>query len=389
MKDREKCPKAALVTWCYKGEANYGQVLQCYAMQRVIQHLGFDVIVIQYRKPEEKERLSWWWKAKSFIGLYELWYRLTKVEQRADIRIMRFVQFIRKNICLSKQCYTKEQVEKECENCSVLFCGSDQIWNPLRYDDIYLLHFGTLSQKRIAYAPSGVFVENTSTEFVYKKIGQCLDSFDLITIREKESIDILSKYTRKKIVDVVDPTLLISKKEWNQIARKQLSKEPYIFCYFLGRFRAYKMLLKKIMREYRVSKVLFVTSGFYKEENELNADVYFRSVKGAGPSEFLALIRDAQAVCTDSFHGIAFSIIYQKQFYMLGRNIPQKDFWASTWRQHNLLEKTGIQGQQTINCLKDLELWKKIDYSDVHLELLWREAEQILSPALADCFAVN
>ena len=389
MKNREKRPKAALVTWCYRGEANYGQVLQCYAMQRVIQLLGFDVAVIQYRKPDEKEYLYRRWKSKLLIGLYELWYRLVKVEHRADIRIIRFIQFIRKNIRLSRQCYTKEQVEKESENCSALFCGSDQIWNPLRYDDIYVLHFGALSQKRIAYAPSGVFVENTSTETVYKKIGRCLDSFDLVTVREKESIDILDKYTRKKIVDVVDPTLLVTRKEWDQIARGQLSKEPYVFCYFLGRFRGYKMLIKKIMREYKVNKILFVTSGFYKEENELNADTYFRSVKGVGPSEFLALIRDAQAVCTDSFHGIAFSIIYQKQFYMLGRNIPQKDFWASTWRQSNLLEKVGIGGQQTISCLKDLERWKKIDYSNIHLEMLWKEAEQILSPVLADCFTID
>lgn len=389
MKKREKRPKAALVTWCYRGEANYGQVLQCYAMQRIIQHLGFDVTVIQYRKPDEKEHLYWRWKSGVLSGLYELWYRLAKVERRVDIRIVRFIQFIRKNIHLSRQCYTKEQIEKECDNCSVLFCGSDQIWNPLRYDDIYVLNFGTLSQKRIAYAPSGVFVENAFTESVYKKIGQCLDSFNLITVREKESIDILNKYTTKKITDVIDPTLLVTRKEWDKIAREKLSREPYIFCYFLGRFRAYKMLLKKIMREYGADKVLFVTSGFYKKENELNADVHFCSVKGAGPSEFLALIRDAQAVCTDSFHGIAFSIIYQKQFYMLGRNIPQKDFWACTWRQNNLLEKAGIQSQRVISCLKDLELWEKIDYSNIHLDLLWRETEQMLRPVLADCFTIN
>ena len=251
MNKRKKSSKAAIVTWCYdNGKTNYGQILQCYAMQTIMQRLGYNTKVIRYRKREHDEAVSWERKPQAVINLYELAYRLIRVEKKLDVRILRFVTFIGRNIFLSRQCYTKEQVEKECGDCEVLVCGSDQIWNPAWFQDVYALNFGKDSQKRIAYAPSGVMIENERNKKVYRQLGKYIDRFDLVTVREKKSIAILEKYTKKKIRDVWDPTLLLTQEDWNRVSAGSVTGKPYIFCYSLGRLRAHKVLLKYIMKKY-------------------------------------------------------------------------------------------------------------------------------------------
>lgn len=379
MNRRTRREKAALLTWCYNnGKTNYGQILQCYAMQTMIQRLGYEVKLIRYRKKTPDEKLGNGCCFVPINDLYELWYRLKKVEGKVDIRIIRFIWFIKKYIHLSRQCYTKEQVETECKDCKVLFCGSDQIWNPVWFDDVYALNFGRDGQKRIAYAPSGILVENDQSRDVYRGMGKYLERFDWISVREKKSVEILKKYTEKPVMDTVDPTLLLSRKDWDKVATHRLSEEPYIFCYSLGRLRPNKLLVKRIMKRYDAKKVLFTTSGHYENESEQESGGCFFSVDTAGPSEFLALIRDAEAVCTDSFHGLALSLIFKKQFYIFERNDPDIAVWASMLRQENLLEKVGITDKRIMRNVTDIERMEPIDYKKVRTTGYWKQIKEQL-----------
>lgn len=375
---RKKISKAAILTWCYNGQINYGQIFQCYAMQRFVQKLGYAPKVLRYRKPDKVERFpgkkQQGWRA----DLYELWYRFVKVEHKINIRIIKFIWFIGKNISLSRQCYTKEQVERECKDCKVLFCGSDQIWNPIVFDDTYFLNFGQEEQKRIAYAPSGIWKENRQPEEFYERIKEYLERFDIITVREEESKEILRNYTEQTITVVVDPTLLLTQKEWNGVASVCRIKEPYIFCYFLGRIRPHRTLLTEIMKMHNVEKIYFTTPGYFEEENRLNQDEYFYSKEDVGPAEFLAMIRGAQAVCTDSYHGLIFSVIYQKQFYIFDRSTPYRHSGENLSRQESMLKKIGIEMQCRIRCKKDLKNIKKIDYASVDLEKCRLETKKLL-----------
>lgn len=382
MDKKRKNSRAAILTWCYQDEINYGQILQCYAMQIMVKRLGFRPVVIRYRRKETEERH---WNSRNFgilTDLYELWYRLTKAEYKIDLRMIRFIRFIKDNMTLSRQCYTKEQVEKESGDCEILFCGSDQIWNPLCFDDAYYLNFGTNEQKRIAYAPSGIWKDNRQSEQFYKEIGEYLDRFDVVTVREKESVNILKEYTRQKITDTVDPTLLLSPEEWNQAAAGQPEKEPYLFCYFLGRLRAHKTLLKRIRRELGVEKILFITPGEYAEENSLNADEEFIPVNDAGPAEFITLVRYAQAIATDSFHGLAFSVIYQKQFYIFDRNTRYKHPGVNMARQENLLSQIGVRERRIVRCMRDLEKLDPVDYGHIHLDRIREEARCVMEAGI-------
>lgn len=374
MRDKTERPKAAILTWCYNnGKTNYGQILQCYAMQKMVQRLGYNATVIRYRKRETDEPNYKNYQSQFMIDLYELWNRLEKVENQIDIRIVRFIEFIRNNIHLSKQCYTKEELEEECRECKVLFCGSDQIWNPVWFDDVYALNFGSTLQKRIAYAPSGVLLENKQTQEIYKKLGRCIDRFDLVTVRENESVEILKNYTKKRIEDVVDPTLLLSQEDWDQVASDMDINEPYIFCYSLGRIRIHKVLLKRIMKKYGAEKIFFITSGNYEDEKWWELDDYFSPITDAGPAEFIAWIRGARAVCTDSFHGMALSIVYQKQFYVVKRDGSDKLVGASFLRQKNLLKKIGIGEHRIVTCVKEIEMVSPINYDEIKSSQYWQD----------------
>ena len=165
----------------------------------------------------------------------------------------------------------------------------------------------------------------------------------MVTVREKESVKILKKYTKKEIIDVIDPTLLLSMEDWNY-----------------------------------VEKIYFTTPGIYERENEQNVDKRFCSLKSVGPAEFIALIRDAKAVCTDSFHGMAISIVYQKQFYIFERSMPDKHLWASSSRQRDLLEQSGIGDGRLIKSLKDLDALKEVDYHNVCTERYWNRAKSLI-----------
>lgn len=189
---------------------------------------------------------------------------------------------------------------------------------------------------------------------------------------------ILKKNTKKEVIDVIDPTLLLSMEDWNHVASKPVSKKSYIFCYFLGRLRPYKLILKNIMKKYHVEKIYFTTPGIYERENEQNVDKRFCSLKSVGPAEFIALIRDAKAVCTDSFHGMAISIVYQKQFYIFERSMPDKHLWASSSRQRDLLEQSGIGDGRLIKSLKELDALKEIDYHNVCTERYWNRAKSFI-----------
>lgn len=157
----KKCnkPKAAILTWCdNNGPTNYGQIFQCYAMQYLVRKAGFESLVIQYRKKGVQDMCLHNFSNRTVLGRflnekYERVYNRKVVEGKETLRVKRFKEFIRNYISLSAPCYTKKMVEDMTADCEILICGSDQIWNPIHFDPIWFLDFGTLSQRRIAYAP--------------------------------------------------------------------------------------------------------------------------------------------------------------------------------------------------------------------------------------------
>jgi len=374
--------KAAIITWCYdNGCSNYGQILQCYAMQCICNKLDLDPIVVKYRDRTETEVIKNRFFVAYFNYIYEKRFIIKEVEKIYNKRIGLFFLFIKQYIHQSNPCYSKKDIELETKDCDILICGSDQIWNPLWFTPVYALNFGSDQQKRIAYAPSGIAEEDVFSQKKYHELAGYLERFDAISVREKIGADILKKYTNKDVIDVLDPTFLVSPEEWDGVAAVELVKEPYIFCYSLGSIRPYKLILKRLMKRYGVSKVVYIPSNIVESGIVNQGD--FEKFEDVGPAEFLSLIKYAQAICSDSFHGMALSINYKKQFCILERAQRGSSSIANEARKYNILEKLHLENRK-ISCIKDIEELEDIDYTqiDKYLEenrdMSWKFLKSVL-----------
>lgn len=368
--------KVAILTWCdNNGVTNYGQILQCYALFKTCERLGYDTEVIYYRCKDERDVWQGISKISTVNRIYERYFKIKIVEKKYDKRIHRFRSFINKNICVSKPFYDEDSLAKYTENYDILICGSDQIWNPLWYKPVFALSFANDKQKKIAYAPSGVIMEDEYCDGIYKEITGYIDRFDAVSVREDCSVEILKKYTTKNICSVLDPSLLLTKVEWESVMSKRQEEEPYIFCYTLGALRKYKHILRYLMKKCGAKKIVYIPTNLLEDCRDEIGE--FHIVKEAGPAEFLSLIYYAEYVCTDSYHGMAMSIKFEKQFCTLGRAQDGNEYIASEERQNTLLRKVGI-GIRKVNCKKDIDCMENIDYSKVN-GVLKNEIEQSYS----------
>lgn len=306
--------KVAILTFCNRN-INYGQVLQAYAVQRIVKKYGFEPIIINYRKLHENEN-SFLLKNKQTRKLYE-WYKGILQEDTGFFGTkLKFNSFVKKNIKLSYPCYTKSEIEDFIlkNKIKFLLCGSDQIWNPAGFDPIYYLDFCNNEKDicRVAYAPS-IAEDNINSRniHIFQRMTALINKIDYVSVREEDSAKIIRTLTDKEVISLLDPTFLISKKGWDKIAAKRLCDESYIFCYIIGDVKQHKNNIEKIMQKYNTTKVVYLNA----HETNLN-DMFLKNI---GPGEFISLIKYAKAVYTDSFHGVALSINLNKEFYTCKR----------------------------------------------------------------------
>ncbi|MCD7835992.1 MAG: polysaccharide pyruvyl transferase family protein [Lachnospiraceae bacterium] len=377
----EKFPKkrAAIVTWCdNNGKTNYGQVLQCYAMQQLVNKWGYDSFVVQYRTKNDRDFIKYNFSNRNPIGrwlneLYQEQYKLKVIESYKSQRVSAFRKFVRNYIRLTSPCYTREAVEYETKDCQLLVCGSDQIWNPLNFHPIWMLNFGAEWQKRVAYAPSGIFCEDEENVACYKRMALLLENLDVITLREQLGVDILSKYTNRKMRAVLDPTLLMNCRDWDKIAVPRLIHEKYIFCYVMGSIRPHQLLLRNLKEKHYAKKIVYIPSNLV-QEGQFSDFIRYDS---AGPAEFISLIKYAEAVCTDSFHGTTLSIVYEKQFYNLKRVQEGIEKFGGSERIDDLLIRLNISSR-ALSSLKEARDIHKIEYDKVNQKLERLKKESII-----------
>lgn len=282
---------------------NYGNRLQNYALQKYIEKLGFEVETIKNEKYfNHKGSITY----RGFLFLKYLKEKLKLLIKVPMQRKKKFKDF-NKNINFSKKmvtAYTKNM----CSKFDYFIVGSDQVWKPkyLRMSDVDMLKFANSKQK-ISYAAS--FGVSQIKEEEYKQLGEGIKDFKSISVREDSGKDIILKATNREDVEVlIDPTMLISSEEWNLVSKKpKFHKErKYILTYFLGTLsKDRRNEIEKVANKYNydIINILDPQSPYY----------------GCGPSEFLYLERNAQLICTDSFHSSVFAIIYNRPFVVYDR----------------------------------------------------------------------
>jgi hypothetical protein len=237
-----------------------------------------------------------------------------------------------KNMRFSKKSETYEELEGLNSIYDVFVCGSDQIWNPMNYDPHYFLDFVKNTNAIIAYAPSFgcLDIEN---QRIRKEIEVLTKRFSYLSVREESGASILRSLGEDPLV-VLDPTLLLSKDEWLRCANKNGEGERYLLVYFLRYNPDYIKQSYSIAQKLGLKvKIIPVVKGDLKDQNAI--------LEGVGIDDFLALFNNASYICTDSFHGTIFSLIFNKQFTVFKR-FNNNEKGNQNTRIENLLHEVNL-----------------------------------------------
>lgn len=291
-------------------DMNYGQTLQAYALQAVLRNMGYDTVLLNYWSPLGQYRF----KKPFFLNRY------ADAGAGAITKQLKFDKFIHNHIRLTDICFHSKEISEVLDKNEIthLVCGSDQIWNPEGMDAVYFLEYGNRneSRRKIAYAAS-----MCSEEVFYKyrtkhpALKTLIEKVDDVSMREETGAKLVEGLIGRPVETVLDPTLLVPAKHWRRIAKKPHIKGEYVLCFFYGNGRAYEEKVKQIAARKGNSRIVSINTGplSYCAKD-------WKELKNLGPDEFIGLIDNAAAVCTDSFHGTAFSINLNKDIYCFARS---------------------------------------------------------------------
>lgn len=325
--------KIAIMTWFHY--PNFGTSLQVTALSHAIERLGYQANVIQYIP---RENLVTMHDYKNPMGYIQKINKKVIGKRNRGIlderRKRAFNEFLSTQIKLTSLCRLESELYVLNNKFDAFVCGSDQIWAPSCFNPKYYLNFVQEPNKMISYAPS-VGLSKIEDRYVRNRMKECIERFYHLSVREKQGQKLIEELCNKKATVVLDPTLLLSSDEWNTKAVKIEDKKHYILCYFLGNnkesWNHVSKLSKKIGLPVRIIPM-------FAEDVKRGFEVAF----GVGPAEFLGLVRNADFICTDSFHGTVFSILYERPFYTYER-FSNKDSNSQNSRIYNILKIVGLE----------------------------------------------
>lgn len=320
--------------------ANYGGVLQNWALQQVLMKLGHEPITIDYL-PTRSIKSFILSTIKSLI----LWFipsRRRKFLQRKYKRKYLFEGFIARHIKKTEVCYQYSMNYIEQYKLEALIVGSDQVWRPMYNDclyDMFLQFAENFKGKKIAYAAS-FGVDNWEFSDEQTKIcSSLIKQFDVISVREYSGKSLCKNYLGVDAVNVLDPTLLVSKNEYIKLCVDiPVVKERFLAAYVLDSSDE----VDKIIAEEASRRGLIVRRYSADAKAELTVE------------EWIAIFRDASFVVTDSFHGTVFSILFENPF----RCVANRD--RGNARFEDLLDKYNSG---------ELDEWRKNSFSLLNMSL--------------------
>ena len=321
-------------------------MLQCFALKETIRQMGYDVQVIDYRQPqiENSYRYHYIFDKKESNGFGALLYLLR--QQLANI--YHFYLYIRKRYYYTT--FQKSYLSLSCRcnrssiptyDCYVI--GSDMLWDSRclngQYDDVYFGDFNRNSTSTIVgYAISGSQVS----------LSKCVDNqgrlpfinnFNALSIREEILTSFVKKFTNKDIITCIDPTLLADKSIWDQLIKDHWMNKNYIVTYYIRIDKAHQLKINE-----RLKKIA---------KNEGCEIINIDAHHPMSINNFVSILKYSRYLVTDSFHGIVFSLIFQRNFSAIKLNDSHDD------RYVDLLKKLELE-----ELIVDLDFTPSIPYID-------------------------
>ncbi len=298
----------------YHRAENYGALLQAYALREFLKNCGFDAEFVDYWPQyhidhytilsyKKIKRLNFRFKVNALVWAPFRYLRKYKLQK-----------FMIKYLGLSREIKYKHD-DDVAKGYDCVIYGSDQIWrkqNEISYTGFNPWYFGSsniVAHRKISYAGSmGTVTENLEDQ---SELKEYFKNFNSISVREIDLQSLLYKLGFESEL-VSDPVFLLSIDEWRKLRKKEKSNtKKYILFYNLLNTEESVDFVKRL--QYQTSL----------EVKEINMNFKFgnigkRYVQTASIQEFIQLIDDAEYVVSNSFHGVAFSILFEKQFFVIG-----------------------------------------------------------------------
>lgn len=313
--------KIGIITF-WQSNDNYGQVLQCFALQQQLIKLGHKPFLIKYVPLQKIIRTSIAGKLWKIVQIYPIFLRLRKMQKAKQAKAFalknrqrRFDEFRENHIVTNGAIYHGlSDIQNNPPEADCYLCGSDQVWSMLLDNDenqAFYLNFGDKDTKRIAYAAS--FGRDVYPMELNGKLRDMLAKFNAVSVREKTGINICKK-VGIQAVDVLDPTLLLSVKEYVRIIETPSVRGKYFYTYSINVTSPNKELRWKQLAEYAAQSGLMsvtTTSSGYFAGREICSGTKYVYVT---IPQWLGYINNSEFVATTSFHGVAFCLILHKNF---------------------------------------------------------------------------
>lgn len=309
---------------------NYGAVLQSFALQyylRKDEAVCAEIVDFETIRHQQLNKIFKKYSENILIQICFVLLTLFRYKQLKE-RKNKTKLFKQKYIQFTRKYQIQDELLNNPPQEDIYISGSDQVFNPNGLNrDIYYLNFDKGCGRKVAYAPSfGISKFSQQTIDVIQKY---INDFDALSCREEDGAELMSKLLNRKIPIVADPTLLLTKDEWSAVAVCPQYKRRYICIYDLNGAENLITIAKQIQKKTNLDIVCITdkVQKFY----DVNKQIY-----NAGPAEFVGWIANADYVVTDSFHGTAFSLIFNRPFYTYIA-VP-----ASSSRIYNILSKLNL-----------------------------------------------
>lgn len=301
----------------YYNSTNYGGVLQSYALCRVLEDLGAQgeqVCYQMYAPPQSKRELL-----RKLLDVKQLSQRVRRrlAPEPAALagRRAAFARFREELVPHSGAVYTHETIGECAPLYDAFVTGSDQVWNPLNWQDAYLLTFVPPDKPKFSYAAS--VSRQSLTEAQQADFRRCLAGYKGVSVREQRAVELLSPLSPVPVEQSLDPTMLLTAGQWEAVCEPRQVEGPYVFCFFLGE----DVRQREVARAFAAAKGLPLVTLPYLTGTRRRCDDRFgdRRLFDVSPGALLSLIRHADYVLTDSFHASVFSGVYRREYFVFTR----------------------------------------------------------------------
>jgi len=334
---------------------NYGSMLQAYALQSCLKQYGASpYIILRQGKKHSKIYNS----IANFYCIiryllkpspdysFSKRLKLKKDDLKFDAKYKKLNIFAKEKLSILRIINEKEFLSSIPEG-SFFLAGSDQVWNSISKLSWFAFKWVDGQYNKYSYAAS--IGKSLLSDKELEEYKSALSLFKSISFREQHAVNIFRPFFADKIRQDLDPTLLRDKTFWRKIESPRLIDEPYVFVYRIRPIDEVFDLARKVAKE-KNCKIVYTGSYAYSAKD-------VKTIYDAGVEDFLSLIDHAEAVVTNSFHGTAFSVIYEKPF--LSAKVA-----TTGSRAESLLSLLGLKSQYITSECEEYSL--HIDYAKVN-----------------------